>query len=395
MHKPSATSFRFAGRSLDPVLRELRLSDELREVEPKVFDLIEYLLRNRERVVSKDELQDKLWPDVVVTEASLSRAIMKARKALDDHAQEAEVIRTVPRKGFRFVADVREPAGSVFLAEGLSDVHFVENDGTHIAWRTLGEGPTDVFFAPGFVSHLDTRYRIREVTEFDTQPAKGRRLIAYDKRSVGLSERIGERPTLEQNVSDMLAVLDAAKSKRTVIFAVSESGPVACKFAAKYPDRVTALILYGTFARGLKDDDYPHMWSHKTYDTWVDSLISQWGGAASLELFAPSIANDPVAQDGWARYLRSAATPGVIRGIFEVLRDIDVRDELDQIRCPALVLHRKGDKLVQCSAGRDLAERIPGAKFVELPGQDHWWFIGDQQPMLQAMQPYLQPASDT
>ncbi|MDP6435811.1 MAG: alpha/beta fold hydrolase [Gammaproteobacteria bacterium] len=395
MHKPSATSFRFAGRSLDPVLRELRLSDELREVEPKVFDLIEYLLRNRERVVSKDELQDKLWPDVVVTEASLSRAIMKARKALDDHAQEAEVIRTVPRKGFRFVADVREPAGSVFLAEGLSDVHFVENDGTHIAWRTLGEGPTDVFFAPGFVSHLDTRYRIREVTEFDTQLAKGRRLIAYDKRSVGLSERIGERPTLEQNVSDMLAVLDAAKSKRTVIFAVSESGPVACKFAAKYPDRVTALILYGTFARGLKDDDYPHMWSHKTYDTWVDSLISQWGGAASLELFAPSIANDPVAQDGWARYLRSAATPGVIRGIFEVLRDIDVRDELDQIRCPALVLHRKGDKLVQCSAGRDLAERIPGAKFVELPGQDHWWFIGDQQPMLQAMQPYLQPASDT
>ncbi|MDP7092869.1 MAG: alpha/beta fold hydrolase, partial [Gammaproteobacteria bacterium] len=343
---------------------------------------------------SKDELQDKLWPDVVVTEASLSRAIMKARKALDDHAREAEIIRTVPRKGFRFVADVREPAGSVFLVDGLSDVHFVENNGIHIAWRTLGEGPTDVFFAPGFVSHLDTRYRIREVAEFDTQLAAGRRLIAYDKRSVGLSERIGERPTLEENVGDMLAVLDAAKSKKAVIFAVSESGPVACRFAAKYPDRVTALILYGTFACGLKDDDYPHMWSRKTYDAWVDSLISQWGGAASLELFAPSISDDPAAQDGWARYLRSAATPGVIRGMFEVLRDIDVRDELAGINCPTLVLHRRGDRLVQCSAGRDLAERIPGAKFVELPGRDHWWFVGDQQSVLQAMQPYLQATSE-
>jgi DNA-binding winged helix-turn-helix (wHTH) protein len=385
----SATCYRFGGRSLDPVQREIRVGGELRDAEPKVFDLIEYLLRNRERVVSKDELQDKLWPGVVVTEASLSRAIMKARKVLDDHAQEPEIIKTVPRKGFRFVADVREPPGSVFLAEGLSDVHFVENDGLHIAWRTLGDGPTDMFFAPGFVSHLDTRYRIREVADFDSRLAQGRRLITFDKRSVGLSDRIGKPPTIDDTVSDMLAVLNAARSKQTVIFAVSESGPAACLFAAKYPERVSALILYGTFARGLRADDYPHMATREKYDQWLKSLIAEWGGAASLGLFAPSIANDPAARDGWARYLRSAATPGTIKGIFEVLRDIDVRGILGEIQCPTLVIHRRDEKLIRASAGADLAQRIPGARYVELEGQDHWWFVGDSRAVITAIQSFL------
>lgn len=389
MEPISATSYRFGDRSLDPVQREIRVGGELREAEPKVFDLIEYLLKNRDRVVSKDELQDKLWPGIVVTEASLSRAVMKARKVLDDHAHEPEIIKTVPRKGFRFVAEVREPAGTVFLADGLSDVHFVENDGLHIAWRTLGEGPTDLFFAPGFVSHLDTRYRIREVAAFDSRLARGRRLITFDKRSVGLSDRIGKPPTIDDTVSDMLAVLNAARSKRTVIFGVSESGPAACLFAARYPERVSALILYGTFARGLKSDDYPHMATREVYDRWLNRLIAEWGGPSSLELFAPSIAHDPAARDGWARYLRSAATPGTIRGIFEVLRDIDVRSNLRDIQCPTLVIHRRDERLIRSSAGADLAERIPGARYAELEGQDHWWFVGDAQSVLDTIESFL------
>lgn len=221
MTNPGASRYSFAGRTLDPVRRELRVGNEIRDTEPKVFDLIEYLLRNRERVVSKDELQRKLWPNVIVTEASLSRTIMKARRVLGDNAEEPEVIRTVPRRGFRFVASVREPVDSVFLAEGLSDVHFVASDNVHIAWRTLGEGPGDLLFATGFVSHLDFRYRIREVADFDMQLAAKRRLITFDKRSVGLSDRIGSPPTLEATVADIKAVLDAAGSQRTVIFAVS------------------------------------------------------------------------------------------------------------------------------------------------------------------------------
>jgi DNA-binding winged helix-turn-helix (wHTH) protein/pimeloyl-ACP methyl ester carboxylesterase len=388
----SANSYSFANRTLDPELRELRVDGKLREAEPKVFDLIEYLLRNRDRVVSKQELQEQIWPNVVVTEASLSRAIMKARKVLGDRAQDAEIIRTIPRKGFRFIARVQEPVNSVFLADGLSDVHYVDNGGVHIAWRTLGDGPTDVFFAPGFVSHLDTRYRIRNIAEFDARLATNRRLITFDKRSVGLSDRIGDIPTIENTVSDMKAVLDAANSRKTTILAVSESGPAACIFAARYPERVSSLILYGTFAKGLKDDHYPHMASREKYDEWLEHMVSNWGKAVSLELFAPSVADHPVVQDAWARYLRSAATPGVMKGIFEALRDTDVRDILSEIRCPTLVVHRTGDRLIRLAAGKDLAERIPNAQFAELHGDDHWWFIGDSESVLKVMQPYLDRA---
>ena len=389
MTNTSQSRFHFTDRSLDTDTRELRIGDAVREIEPKVFDLIEYLLRHRDRVVSKEELQEMLWPGVIVTEAALSRTVMKARKALDDDAHEPHIIRTVPRKGFHFIAKVHEHADSVFLVDGLSDVHFIRNGDVHIAWRTIGDGQPDILFAPGFVSHLDLRYRIQEVADFDAKLARGRRLITFDKRGVGLSDRIGIAPTLEDIVSDIRAVLDAAGSQRVIIFAVSESGPAACRFAVQYPERVAALILYGTFAKGLKSDDYPYMASRKSYDAWLTHLIDNWGGPASLELFTPSFADDPDYRDGWARYLRAAATPASVRGILEVARDIDVRDILPNIGCPTLVLHRTGDKLVNWKAGRDMAAAIPNGKFIALDGVDHWWFVGDKQSILDAVQPYL------
>ena len=389
MTTPSANSFHFADRALDPDKRELCVGKTVRETVPKVFDLIAYLLEHRDRVVSKNELQETLWPTVVVTEASLSRTIMKARKALDDDAQNPAIIRTIPRRGFRFIADVYAPDSSAFLIDGLSDVHFVRNDEVHIGWRTIGDGQPDILFAPGFVSHLDMRYRIKIVTDFDAQLARGRRLITFDKRGVGLSDRIGKTPSIEATVSDMKAVLDAADSERGILFGVSESGPSACLFAAQYPERVAALILYGTFARGLKDDDCPYRPSRRSHDAWLAHLIENWGGPASLELFAPSQADNPHFRDGWARYLRASATPGSVKGILEVARDYDVRNILPKIRCPTLVLHRTGDKLVDWRAGRDLAAAIPGSEFIALDGNDHWWFVGDPQSVLDAMQPYL------
>jgi len=388
---PSPQCFRFADRALDPDKRELWVDDAVRETEPKVFDLIAYLLEHRDRVVTKSELQEALWPDLVVTEASLSRTIMKARRALSDDAHEPEIIRTVPRKGFRFIADVREPAGSVFLVDGLSDVHFARSDNVHIAWRSIGDGQPDILFAPGFVSHLDLRYRVQQVADFDAHLARGRRLITFDKRGVGLSDRSGPTPTIEDNVRDMLAVLDAAGSGRAILFAVSESGPAACLLAAQYPERVAALILYGSYAKGLQDDDYPCMPSRETHDRWLNHLVDHWGGPASLELFAPSYVQDQNFRDGWARYLRASATPGSVRGILEVARDLDVRAILPDIRCPTLVLHRTGDRLVNWRAGRDMAGAISNSTFVALDGDNHWWFIGDWQSVLDAMQPYLVP----
>lgn len=386
-------SFRFAGRALDPDRRELWIGESVRETEPKVFDLIAYLLEHRDRVVTKDELQETLWPNLVVTEASLSRTVMKARRALDDDAHEPDIIRTVPRKGFRFIADVTEPANSVFLVDDLSDVHFVRSNDAHIAWRTIGDHPGDgshdILFAPGFVSHLDLRYRVQMVADFDARLARGRRLITFDKRGVGLSDRAGPAPSIDETVEDMIAVLDAAGSTRATIFAVSESGPAACLLAARHPERVAALILYATYAKGLRDDDYPYMASRRAYDAWLRHLTDSWGGPASLELFAPSHAADPVYRDGWARYLRASAAPGSVKGILEVARDIDVRGILAEIQCPTLVMHRTDDRLVDWRAGRDLAAAIPNARFVALDGQDHWWFIGDSQSVLDAMQPFL------
>jgi len=397
MATPHLRSFRFADRALDPDRRELWVGDSVRETEPKVFDLIAYLLEHRDRVVTKDELQEALWPNLIVTEASLSRTVMKARRALDDDAHEPDIIRTVPRMGFRFIADVTEPANSVFLIDGLSDVRFVRSNGAHIAWRTICDGPgdgpragrPDILFAPGFVSHLDLRYRVQMVADFDARLARGRRLITFDKRGVGLSDRAGPAPTTDEAVEDMVAVLDAAGTARATIFAVSESGPAACLLAARHPERVTALILYGTYAKGLKDDDYPYMASRRAYDAWLRHLTDSWGGPASLELLAPSHAADPAYRDGWARYLRASATPGSVKGILEVARDTDVRDILAQILCPTLVMHRTDDRLVDWRAGRDLATAIPNARFVALDGQDHWWFIGDPHGMLDAMQPFL------
>ena len=361
-----------------------------RDLEPKVFDLIAYLLENRDRVVSKEELQESLWPNVVVTEASLSRTIMKARKALDDDAQDPQVIRTLPRRGFRFVAQLTNEQPSVFALEGLSDVHFVRNGDVHIAWRTVGEGSPDILFCPGFVSHLDFRYRIPEVAKFDGELARGRRLISFDKRGIGLSDRIGYPPAMQHTVEDMKAVLDAAGADRVILLAVSESGPAACMFAAQYPERVRGLIMYGTFVKAVQSDDYPHAYPREVFDQWLESLVSEWGGPASLGLFAPSAKDDPEFRDGWARYLRAAATPGSIKGVLEVLRDTDARDVLSAIKCPTLVIHRKGDRLIHWKAGRDMAERISGAQFVALQGDDHWWFVGDANSVLKPMLEFIE-----
>ncbi len=389
MTTPGTNCFHFADRALDPEKRELWVGKAVRETETRVFDLIAYLLEHRDRVVSRDELQETLWPTVVMTAASLSRTIMQAHKALDDDAQKPEIIRTVSRRGFRFIADVRPPDSSALHIDGLSEVHFVRNGKARIAWRTIGDSRPDILFAPGFVSHLELRYRASNAADFDMQLAHRRRLITFDKRGVGLSDRLGPAATIKDTVSDMRAILDATGSQRVILFAVSESGPAACLFAAQYPQRVAALILYGTFAKGLKDHDYPHMPSHRSHDEWLTHLIGNWGKPASLDLFAPSQVDNPHSRDSWAHYLRASATPGSAKNILTVARDYDVRNILPKICCPTLVLHRTGDKLVDWRAGRDLAAAIPGSEFIALDGIDHWWFVGDQQGVLDAMQPYL------
>ncbi len=382
---------RFAGCELDLAGRELRVDGLTQDLEPKAFDLLVYLLECRDRVVSHDELMDALWPEVIVTEAALARTVMKARKAVGDDAHSQRVIKTLSKRGYRFVAELESATAHNEYGEplDLSPVRFAKSDELHIAWRSLGKNGTDILFVPGFVSHLDIRYRIGSLARFDQALAKYGRLISFDKRGVGLSDRIAYAPKPEQIVVDMLAVLDAAGSDKAVLFGVSESGPTAALFATLYPERTRALIMYGSFAKGTRSEDHPWGLSRQDYNAWLDKLIAGWGGPSSLEYFAPSLVNDPEAQEGWARYLRGAATPTSIRGILETLRDIDVRDVLAQVKTPSLVLHRQGDRIAAYQAGKDMAERIPGAQFRLLPGDDHWWFVGDSDSIIQEIEQFL------
>lgn len=378
---------RFGDCELDLAARELRRAGRPQPVEPKVFDLLVFLLEHHDRVVSKAELHDVLWPDVTVTEASLDRTVMKARRAVGDDARRQSVIRTVPRRGYRFVARLASAKAPPFdplriEPAGLSPVHFVESGGAHIAWRTLGQGPVNILLAPGFVSHLDMRYRVRPVARFDERIAQLGRLIVFDKRGVGLSDRINRPPTLAETVDDMAAILDAAGAEDAVLFGVSESGPACALFAATYPERTRALVLYGSFAKGSRSDDCPWLPPRDLYDRWLEQLVSEWGGPASIALFAPSQADDEEVREGWARYLRAATTPAGIRAILEALREIDVRDVLPRVRAPTLVLHRRDDRLVRFPAGEDLARRIPGARLHPLDGDAHWWFVGDTEEMI-------------
>ena len=177
-------------------------------------------------------------------------------------------------------------------------------------------------------------------------------------------------------------MLDAAGSRRVVLFGASEGGPACIKFAADHPNRVAGLILFAAMAKGSATPDYPPALRAGQYDTWLQQLVTGWGGPAGIETFAPSLAGDAQTRAWWAGLLRATSSPGAIKGVLAALRDTDVRHLLGRISAPTLVLHRRGDRAVRIGAGRHLASHIAHAKFVELDGADHWPFAGDQQTVL-------------
>jgi class 3 adenylate cyclase/pimeloyl-ACP methyl ester carboxylesterase len=218
------------------------------------------------------------------------------------------------------------------------------------------------------------------------------RLILFDKRGTGLSDPVAEVPTLEQRVDDVRAVMDAAGSARAAMIGVSEGGPMSVLFAATHPDRVTALVLYGAMGRTTEAPDYP--WASPAEalrESAAEFIAPYWGTDAqgTVELFAPSLADDPQAVEFAARMERSAASPGMVQKIFEMFLDMDVRAILPTIHAPTLVLHRRGDRVVNRRAGKELARQIPGARYVELGGIDHLPWAGDWTAVLGEIEEFL------
>lgn len=266
---------------------------------------------------------------------------------------------------------------------------YVSGDGVHLAFQTYGRGKTDILMLPGFVSHVERAWEDKGCRAFLASLAEIGRLVLFDRRGVGLSDRVGSSPSVEATAQDVCTVLDAAGSSRVVLFGASEGGPACITFAADHPDRVAGLILFASLAKGSAAPDYPHALRADQYAAWLQQLVSAWGGPAGIETFAPSLAGDAKARAWWAGLLRAASSPGAIKGVLEALRDTDVRHLLGRIAVPTLVLHRRGDRAVRIGAGRHLADHIPRARFIELDGDDHFAFAGDQQAVLDRVRQFV------
>ncbi len=266
---------------------------------------------------------------------------------------------------------------------------YVKGASVHLAYQTYGSGELDILIMPGFVSHVERVWEHPACRTFLVSLMTLGRLILFDRRGIGLSDRVGSAPGVDVTAEDIGTVLRATHSRRVVLFGASECGPACIKFAVDESRLVAGLILFGSLARGCWAPDYPHALRANQYEAWRQQLVAEWGGPAGIETFGPSLSRDAQARAWWAGLLRAASSPGGISAVLKALRDTDVRHLLPLVCVPTLVLHRRNDQAVRIAAGRDMASQITGAQFVELDGNDHWFFAGAQQPVLEAVKRFV------
>jgi pimeloyl-ACP methyl ester carboxylesterase/DNA-binding CsgD family transcriptional regulator len=259
----------------------------------------------------------------------------------------------------------------------------------NIAYQVMGEGPTDLVLVPGFVSHVEAAWEWPYLARFLRRLASFSRLIVFDKRGTGLSDPMKRSPTLGERVDDIRAVMDAAGADRAPLFGVSEGGALGIAFAARYPDRATSLVLYGSYPKKVAGPDYPWGVSPDRLELFLERFDEAWATGAWWDIVYPDLTTDPASQAHWARYLRAGASPGMARDLMRTNGEIDVRDLLETIDVPTLVLHRADDRWVDPGNGRYLAEGIAGATLVELPGTDHRPWLEDADAVLDEVERFL------
>lgn len=271
----------------------------------------------------------------------------------------------------------------------IPQIHYARSGEFYLAYQVLGEGPQTILFVGGFLSHLEVMWEEPALAQFLRRLAQFARVILFDKRGVGLSDRVGSSPTVEEAMEDILVILSAVGCDQATLMSASEGGPVSLMFAATYPHHTSSLILYGTMPKWVRSYDYPWALSRTQYDQWLEQMVDNWGTAVSLQHFAPSRADDPDFQAWWGKMLRQAATPGSVKEVLGSLRDMDIRPVLPHVQAPALILHRTGDKAVPLAGGRFLAQQLVNARLVELSGQDHWWWVGDAEAILDEIEQFM------
>ena len=276
------------------------------------------------------------------------------------------------------------------MSVGAPGTRYARSGGVNIAYQVVSDGPRDLIYVPGWVSNIDSMWNEPTLARFLERLASFSRLILFDKRGTGLSDRLpAELPTLETRMDDVRAVCDAVRSPAVALVGHSEGAPMSALFAATYPERTTALVVIGGYARRQEAPDYPAGIPAAVHEAFLAEIAADWGGPVGLDVRAPSRIGDVRLHESWARYLRSAASPAAALALTQMNAEIDVRPVLGAVRVPTLVLHRTGDRAISVEAGRDFARRIPDARFVELPGDDHLPWIGDVDRLVGEIEEFI------
>ena len=273
------------------------------------------------------------------------------------------------------------------------DTRYAQSGKISIAYQVFGDGPLDLVLVPGWISNIELFWEQPDIVRFFEKLATFARVILFDKRGTGLSDRVTEAATLEERMDDVRAVLDAVGSSRAALLGWSEGGTMCILFAATYPDRTAALITVGSYARRLRAPDYPYFTDREEAFKAVEAAAADWGGPVWLEIRAPSLVNDPIIRQWWAKFVRMSASASAATALQRLNIEIDVRHVLPSIRVPTLILHAKNDRAIPVGAGRYMADHIPDAKFVEIDTIDHLPFFDKSDEFMHHIQNFLTGSS--
>ncbi len=279
------------------------------------------------------------------------------------------------------------------MATARPKTEYARSGDVNIAYQVVGEGELDLVYVPGWISNVEQLWSDPFTSRFIERLGTFARVILFDKRGTGLSDHVDVTalPTLEQRMDDVRAVVDAVGSEQTALLGMSEGGPMCALFAATYPQRTTALIMYGSYARGTPTEDYPWgLIDPAATDEFFETLPAIWDDAGGLiRVWAPSMGENQEAADAFGSTLRMGASPAAAIALLRMNMEVDVRDALPVIQTPTLVLHRSEDLIIDVGAGRHLGDAIPDARYVEFPGQDHLWYHGDWEAITGEIEEFL------
>lgn len=273
------------------------------------------------------------------------------------------------------------------------ETRYARSGEVSIAYQVVGHGPIDLVLVPGWISNIELFWEEPNIVRFFEKLTKFSRLILFDKRGTGLSDRITEAATLEERMDDVRTVLDNVGSSKAALLGYSEGGTMCALFAATYPDRTAALVTIGSYARRLQAFDYPFFTTKEEALKAIEAASANWGGPVGLGIRAASVANDPIVRQWWAKFVRMSASASAAAALQRQNIEIDVRHILSSIRVPTLVLHAKEDRAIPLGAGRYMAEHIPNAEFVEIDTLDHLPFFDKSDEFIHHIQTFLTGSS--